>query len=154
MEDGDLEFLALAIEKATESVSAGGFPAGAVLVSDGAVVGSGISIGNLTADPTAHAEMTAIREACAKLGTGDLSGATLYASLQPCAMCLAAAVWASVSRIVYACAKEKVSGDYYGHVSLVVDPDVAISLVHAREMEADVVSIMKTWEEMREASGR
>jgi tRNA(Arg) A34 adenosine deaminase TadA len=61
-------------------------------------------------------------------------------------MCLAASVWANVSRIVYACAKEKISGDYYGHVSLVVDRDVAIRLDHVPEMEADAVSLVKAWE--------
>ncbi len=154
MDDNDSKYLALAIEKAEESVLAGGFPAGAVIVSDGVVVGSGISVGNLIDDPTAHSETVAIRDACSKLGASDLTGATLYASLQPCAMCLAASVWANVSRIVYACAKEKVSDDYYGRVSLVVDPDVAIRLDHVSEMESDVVSLVEKWEEMQETSGR
>ncbi len=110
----DIVFLKQAICKANESVLQGGFPAGAIVVKDGKVIGQGISIGNKLNDPTSHAETVAIRDACQNLQTSDLAGTILYASLEPCIMCLSAAMWSSIPRIVYACSKDKVSSEYYG----------------------------------------
>lgn len=90
----DIKFLILAIKKAEESVAKGGFPAGAIIVKDGKVVGEGISIGNKLNDPTSHGEMASIRNACKNLKTSDLSESTLYASMQPCLMCLGASMGA------------------------------------------------------------
>ncbi len=101
----DKHFLNLAIEKARESLQSGGFPAGALVVKNGEIVSSGISIGAKLNDPTSHAETSSIREACIKLKTTDLSGATLYASLQPCLMCFSVANWSGISRIVFGCKK-------------------------------------------------
>jgi tRNA(Arg) A34 adenosine deaminase TadA len=108
------DFLAQAVAKARESTLAGGFPAGSVLVKDSKIISSGISIGNKNYDPTSHSEIAAIRAACTTLATTDLSGAVLYSSLEPCMMCLAAAQWGKLSKIVFACAKNNVSADYYG----------------------------------------
>ncbi|MBI4836627.1 MAG: nucleoside deaminase [Candidatus Abawacabacteria bacterium] len=90
----DLDYLGMAVEQARESVKRGGFPAGAVLVQDDKVISKSISIGNILYDPTAHAESMSVRNACKLLQTTCLSGATLYASLQPCLMCFCAANWA------------------------------------------------------------
>src|SRR3989344_3808482 len=101
----DKEYLKLAVDQAKESVEAGGFPAGAIIVKDGKIVAERISIGFELNDPTSHAETSSVRKACSDLKTSDLSGATLYASLQPCIMCFSVSNWANISRIVYGCKK-------------------------------------------------
>lgn len=80
-----------------------GGPFGAVVVRDGAVVGRGFNRVIGTNDPTAHAEVVAIRQACRKLGTFSLAGCELYASCEPCPMCLAAIHWARLDRVWFAC---------------------------------------------------
>jgi guanine deaminase len=144
----DLDFLKMAIAKAKESTEKGGFPAGGVVAKDGNVIGTGISIGNVLNDPTSHGEIAAIRDAAKNLGTKDLTGAILYASMQPCAMCHAAAMWASLSRIVYALPKDQVNPEYYcGHVDLAVtDTYVPVELVHLAALEAQSLATVKDWE--------
>ncbi len=87
---------------ATESASGPGGPFAAVVVRDGAVVATGTNRVTADGDPTAHAEVVALRAAGAALGTFDLAGCTLYCSCQPCPMCQAAAWWARVDRVVFA----------------------------------------------------
>lgn len=100
------EFMRRAIELALEGVRANqGGPFGAVVVKDGAIVGEGFNRVLGSNDPTAHAEVTAIRAACAKLGTFVLAGCELYTSCEPCPMCLAAAYWAHLDRVHYACGR-------------------------------------------------
>jgi len=81
-------------------------PFGAVVARGGAVVGEGWNQVVARHDPTAHAEVTAIRDACRRLETHDLSGCVLYTSCEPCPLCLSAAYWAHVSRVVYAASKK------------------------------------------------
>lgn len=96
------EFLRRAIALATGNVSQGkGGPFGAVIVRDGAIIGEGANSVTETNDPTAHAEINAIRAAARALGAFDLSGCDLYTSCEPCPMCLAAAYWARISGIYY-----------------------------------------------------
>lgn len=103
MSDSDQQFLTLAAELSRQGMEAGhGGPFGSVIVLDGRVVGRGWNQVTSTNDPTAHAEVVAIRDACRALTRFDLRGATLYASCEPCPMCLASALWARVDRIVYA----------------------------------------------------
>lgn len=97
----DERFMREAIRLADESVERGGGPFGAVIVKDGAIVARGANSVTLDNDPTAHAEVNAIRAACRSLGTFDLSGCTVYTSCEPCPMCLAAIYWAGISRIYY-----------------------------------------------------
>jgi len=104
--DDDQAPLARALELARASVAAGGGPFGAVVARDGAVLGEGTNRVTATHDPTAHAEVVALRAAAARLGTHDLSGATLYASCEPCPMCLGAALWARVARVVFAATRD------------------------------------------------
>jgi guanine deaminase len=101
-ETNDAEFLQLAVELAERSVNDGGGPFGAVVVRDGAVVGEGRNRVTLWSDPTAHAEIVAIRDACRLLATFELSRCVLYASCEPCPMCLAASYWARVEAVVFA----------------------------------------------------
>ena len=99
----DDRFLARAIElAATGSRRGDGGPFGAVIVRDGEIIAEGWNRVVASHDPTAHAEITAIRDACQRLGHFHLPGAVLYASSEPCPMCLSAAYWARVERIVFA----------------------------------------------------
>ena len=92
----------LAIELATKNVEAScGGPFGAVIVRAGEVVASGANQVTASNDPTAHAEVVAIRAACRRLGTFDLSGCEIYSSCEPCPMCLAAILWARCSALYY-----------------------------------------------------
>jgi len=100
--DQDQQYLNQAIELARQSVDLGGGPFGAVIVHNSNIIGQGHNQVTLSNDPTAHAEITAIREACGQLRNFDLSGSTLYASCEPCPMCFAAIYWARIDRVVYA----------------------------------------------------
>lgn len=96
------KWLGEAVALAVQNVADGGGPFGAVVVRDGAVLGVGVNRVTLDNDPTAHAEVTAIRRTCAALGTFSLAGATLYTSCEPCPLCMSAALWARLDRVVYA----------------------------------------------------
>lgn len=91
-----------AIELAIENVGAGGGPFGCVVVKDGRVLAEGANSVTATNDPTAHAEVVAIRKACAALGTFQLDGCEIYTSCLPCPMCLGAIYWARPARVFYA----------------------------------------------------
>lgn len=95
------DFMRQAIALAVENVAAGGGPFGAVIVKNGEVVSTGVNRVTSNNDPTAHAEVNAIRAACAKLGTFDLGGCVLYTSCEPCPMCLGAIYWAHIDKIFY-----------------------------------------------------
>lgn len=100
--DDAAAFMRRAISLSRDKMRAGeGGPFGAVIAKDGRIVGEGWNRVTSASDPTAHAEVVAIRAAAAALGTHDLSGAVLYTSCEPCPMCLAAALWARVDAIVY-----------------------------------------------------
>jgi len=96
------EHLARAVDLATTNVLDHGGPFGAVVVTADGRAFEGINRVTANNDPTAHAEVTAIRAACTALGTFDLTGATLYTSCEPCPMCLASALWARVERVYFA----------------------------------------------------
>ena len=102
MENNNEKYMRLAIEKSLESVDNGGGPFGAVVVNDGEVLAVASNSVTLDNDPTAHAEVNAIRMACKKLGTFDLSGCEIYASCEPCPMCLASIYWARIGKLYYA----------------------------------------------------
>ena len=98
----DREFMQMAIELSIENIDNGGGPFGAVIVRNGKLISKGANRVVPNNDPTAHAEVVAIRRACAKLNTFDLSGCTVYTSCEPCPMCLSALYWAGIKRICYA----------------------------------------------------
>jgi guanine deaminase len=96
------DFLRRAIHLATQNVfRGGGGPFGAVVVRQGAIIGEGVNTVTASLDPTAHAEVNAIRAAARALGSFTLAGCELYSSCQPCPMCLAAAHWARTDAIYY-----------------------------------------------------
>lgn len=146
----DKTYLEEAIEKARQSVEQGGFPAGAIVVKDGKIIGEGISIGNQLNDPTSHGEMSAIRDACKNLETSDLSGATLYASMEPCSMCHSASMWSGITKVVFACGKDKVSKDYYGgeyHTDVLNKAfNKPIEIVQEKGLEEKSLELVHSWE--------
>jgi tRNA(Arg) A34 adenosine deaminase TadA len=101
----DNPFMARAIQLAVENVGSGrGGPFGAVIVRDGRMIAEGANQVTSANDPTAHAEVLAIRAACAKLGVFELQDCEIYTSCEPCPMCLGAIYWARLRRIYFACA--------------------------------------------------
>lgn len=90
-----------AIALAVENVANGGGPFGAVIARDGEIVAEGVNRVTASHDPTAHAEVSAIRAACSQLQTFDLTGCEIYTSCEPCPMCLGAIYWAHLDRIYY-----------------------------------------------------
>ncbi len=90
-----------------------GSPIGCVIVLDGKVVGEGHNEVEPNHDPTGHAEITAIRRACAALNAQELRGATLYSTLQPCGMCSMASIWSRIGRIVYGAERDQVHPMYF-----------------------------------------
>lgn len=112
----DTEWMRLAVEEALK----GDAPYGAVIVRDGSLLASGFNTTNRDRDPTAHAEVNAIRAATSALSTRSLEGCTLYATGEPCVMCAGAAVWAGVSRIVFGASVQRLAevGQHQIHISL------------------------------------
>lgn len=102
----DRRFMQMAIDLSIANVANGGGPFGAVIVHNGEVIATGTNRVTANNDPTAHAEVSAIREACAKVGNFKLEGCVCYTSCEPCPMCLSALYWAGVSRIVYGNTKD------------------------------------------------
>ncbi|GAA5155221.1 nucleoside deaminase [Microbacterium pseudoresistens] len=96
------EYLARAVALATDNVRNAGGPFGAVVVAADGRVFEGVNRVTANLDPSAHAEVSAIRNACQGLGTFDLSGAVLYTSCEPCPMCLATSLWARIDKVYFA----------------------------------------------------
>ena len=111
---GNPIFMEKAIALATENVtSGGGGPFGAVIVRDGEIVATGANLVTATNDPTAHAEVVAIRNACAALASFQLSGCHIYTICEPCPMCLAAIYWARCAAIFYgSCAADAAAAGF------------------------------------------
>lgn len=95
------ELMRRAIALATDNVKNGGGPFAALIVKDGEIVAEGVNRVTASNDPTAHAEVSAIRAACGRLSTFDLTGCEIYTSCEPCPMCLGAIYWAHLDRIYY-----------------------------------------------------
>ena len=152
MDSQDKKYIELALEQARKSVEAGEFAAGAVIVKDGKVISEAICTGHTESDPTGHAETVAIRKACRNLNTLDLSGTTMYESVECCLMCFSAAVWAGISKIVYAARKtpEMVEKGYYEGASNIQtinrENRRQIELVFAEEFEQKSLEIIENWE--------
>ncbi|MGR8933195.1 MAG: nucleoside deaminase [Gammaproteobacteria bacterium] len=101
------DYLRQAIQLAVDNVAAcGGGPYGAVIVKEGAVIAAAANRVTADRDPTAHAEIVAIRQACAKLHDFQLKDCILYSSCEPCPMCLGAIYWARLTKVYYACSRD------------------------------------------------
>lgn len=98
------KFMKIAIDEAREGIEYNdGGPFGAVVVKDGKIVGRGHNMVVATVDPTAHGEIEAIRDACQRLGTFDLTGCEIYTTGYPCPMCFGAILWANIKKVYYGC---------------------------------------------------
>jgi tRNA(Arg) A34 adenosine deaminase TadA len=147
----DREFLELAIRTAGENMEDGGGPFGAVIVREGSVVataGNRVVPGH---DPTAHAEVMAIRMAAETLGTHDLGDCTIYASCEPCPMCLGAIYWAGIRKIVYASDRYRAAdagfSDNHIYEELALcNSDRSIEMIRGLKEEGD--RILEKWEEL------
>ncbi|HSK71668.1 MAG TPA: nucleoside deaminase [Pyrinomonadaceae bacterium] len=107
MTEKDEQFMRRAIALAQTGMDANdGGPFGAVVVKDGEIIGEGWNRVTSTNDPTAHAEVIAIREACKKIDSFQLDGCAIYTSCEPCPMCLGAIYWARPAQVFYACTRE------------------------------------------------
>jgi tRNA(Arg) A34 adenosine deaminase TadA len=151
MKETDREFMRQAIELSRRSVERGGGPFGAVIVRDGEVLATGSNSVTLLNDPTAHAEVAAIRAACEKEGTFHLDGCVLYSSCEPCPMCLSAAYWAGIKKVYYANTRGDAAAIgfddsfIYDEIPLAPDkrtvPTLPLTMMHREAMEA-----FKDWE--------
>lgn len=100
----EINYMEVALTEAYEGINNGhGGPFGSVVVKDGEIVGRGHNRVLLKKDPTCHGEMEAIRDACQKLGSHDLSGCVLYTTAEPCPMCLGAILWSNIATVYYGC---------------------------------------------------
>ncbi len=102
MSKNHIDFMRKAIELSVNNIDNNGGPFGAVIVKDGEIIAKGVNRVTSNNDPTAHAEVMAIREATSKLGTIDLKGCVIYSSCEPCPMCLGAIYWAHLDKLYYA----------------------------------------------------
>ncbi|MDQ6783042.1 MAG: nucleoside deaminase [Actinomycetota bacterium] len=137
--------MAAALSAARAAGEAGDVPVGAVVVVDGEVVATAGNAREATADPTAHAEILALRQAAATLGTWRLAGATLYASLEPCPMCAGALVAARVARVVFATPDPKAGacGSLY---NLCVDPRLNHEIAVTPGVRAEeAAEMLRSW---------
>jgi tRNA(Arg) A34 adenosine deaminase TadA len=106
IEEKRMSFMREAIRLSIENVKNGGGPFGAVIVKDDEIIATGVNRVTSQHDPTAHAEVSAIRAACSKLNIFDLSGCEIYTSCEPCPMCLGAIYWAHLDKLYYANTKD------------------------------------------------
>ena len=111
--DNDEKYMRMAIEEAKKSVQAGGAPIGAVMVKNGEVIATGQSLVWPKKDPSAHGETECMKAACQKLQSLDLSGCTLYSTLESCSMCLGCAGWTGLSEIIFGAYQEDVPDNPY-----------------------------------------
>ncbi len=125
-----------------------GGPFGAVIARDGQIIGRGWNAVTSANDPTAHAEIVAIRRACAALGAFALGGCVLYSSCEPCPMCLAAAYWARVDRLVYAATREDAADAGFDDALIYAEIPLAPgrrSLPTDQFLRADAVAVFDEW---------
>jgi len=145
--DEDFMRHAIALSRRAMEGGAGG-PFGAIVVQDGKVVSEGWNQVTSTNDPTAHAEVVAIRRACSALGRFDLRGAVLYTSCEPCPMCLAAAYWARLDAVVFGNARDEAASigfDDQWIYDEVPKPIEARSLPMRRLLAAEAVEVFQDW---------
>jgi len=147
----DNAFMARAIQLALENVRSGrGGPFGAVVAKDGKVVAEGANQVTATNDPTAHAEVLAIRQACQKLRSFELGGCDIYASCEPCPMCLSAIYWARIDRVYFGSLAEDAAR--IGFDDSAIYAEIAQPLSHRRipmvqMMREEALAAFRAWEE-------
>lgn len=157
MSTQDIHFLEKAIELSKKGMLAGdGGPFGCIIVKDGEIIGQGWNQVLVNCDPTAHAEMVAIRNACHHLQSFQLTGCDMYASCEPCPMCLGAIYWARPARVFYANTKEQAAAihfdDSFIYQELTLpDTEKSIPLIHMPNDKAR--NVFQLWEAKEDKTG-
>jgi guanine deaminase len=152
MTDQHEKFMQMAIDLAMEGMtSQTGGPFGCVIVRDGEVVGKGCNSVSSTNDPTAHAEVMAIRDACKNLNTFQLEGCYVYTSCEPCPMCLGAIYWARTAKVYYGCTRTDAAAFQFDDDFIYKELDLPfhdrqIPLYQCNRKES--VKLFKAWKEM------
>lgn len=137
-----IDFLKMAVDESAKSVAQGSSPFGAVVVKGGVVIARAHNTVVPKSDPTAHAEVNAIRSACKKLGTFDLSGCVLYSSCEPCPMCAAAITWSNIRHVYFAA--DRYDADKIGfRDARMFDNKCRVSMKHVSL--PDAVDVMQRW---------
>ncbi len=148
--NNDRRFLKRAIEIAAEGIDKGNGPFGAVIAKNGRIISEAVNSVVLLKDPTAHAEILAIRQASEYLSTHDLSDCTLYTSCEPCPMCLGAVYWSGIKKVVFSTgrADAELAGfsDKVIYDELALDPGRRkITFIHLKDPAGE--EIFKKWDE-------
>lgn len=145
------QFMTRAIQLAIENVRSGkGGPFGAVVTKDDSLVAEGVNQVTLTNDPTAHAEVLAVRRACQKLGLFELKGCDLYTSCEPCPMCLGAIYWARVSRVYFgtiAADASKIGFDDSSIYHEIAQPHSQRKIPMIQMMRDEALAAFRAWDE-------
>lgn len=147
----DQQFLREAIALAEESVHSGGGPFGAIVVHQGQIVGRGNNRVVPNNDPTAHAEIVAIRAVCAQLNEYHLTGCTLYVNCEPCPMCFSAASWAHIERIVFAASRDDAAAAGFDDVAIhqqVMLPLAERKIVMQQQLRDEALSAFTLWKNL------
>ena len=151
MNDQNLTFLRRAIELAEEGMRRGdGGPFGAVIVKDDMIVGSGWNQVLKTNDPTAHAEVVAIRSACANIQDYWLEGCRMFVSCEPCPMCLAAIYWARIGSVTYAANRNDAAALDFNDAHIygeVCNPIEKRDIDMQQDLREEAVQVMQLWPE-------
>jgi len=144
-------FMARAIQLSIENVrTGGGGPFGAVIVKDGKVVAEGVNQVTATNDPTAHAEMQAIRLACQRLRSFELRGCDIYASCEPCPMCLGAIYWARIGKVYFgnlAADAARIGFDDSAIYKELTQPHLQREIPMIQMMREEALAAFRAWEE-------
>ncbi len=144
------EFMQRAVQLSIDNIEKGGGPFGAVIVKDGEIIAEAANSVTLTHDPTAHAEVNAIRKAAQKLGTHDLSGCEIYTSCEPCPMCLGAIYWAHLDKIYYG--NTKTDAENIGFNDSFIYDEIALpkeqrKLKAVQLLPQEAIKAFKAWED-------
>jgi tRNA(Arg) A34 adenosine deaminase TadA len=152
MTTGEQKFLERAIELSREGMRSGkGGPFGCVIVKDGKIIGEGWNQVATSNDPTAHAEVVAIRNACKTLNSFQLTGCDVYASCEPCPMCLGAIYWARPERVFYANTKEDAAAIHFDDQFIydeIEKTDENRSIVFIHEPHLKAIEVFEEWKTM------
>ena len=149
--ENDEFFLTRAIEIASEGISEGGGPFGAVIVKDDKIIAEAYNRVVLSNDPTAHAEILAIRQASSVLKSHELKDCTLFTSCEPCPMCLGAIYWAGISKVIYACdrtdAEKAGFSDKLIYEEIMLDPSKR-KISFSRLTDCGGKEVFRKWDEL------
>lgn len=144
--DFESKYMDMAAQLSIDNIDRGGGPFGAVIVKDGEVVATGVNSVTINNDPTAHAEVSAVRNACQKLSTFSLKGCVVYSSCEPCPMCLSALYWAGVSKIFYGNTKEDAAAIDFSDKFIYEEIERKPALRHVPGIRVDNSKTIKAFE--------